>query len=98
MGRDYRQIKKDPIIDLIRTEAQREGYVKGGGFKGTENEKRNIGMLAKDSGISDTTLRNWFGGKTKRPQSLSTRFVLEALGVSIRYYRSNGTQIRREGM
>lgn len=96
MARDYRHITKDPIIDLIRTEAQREGFIKGGAHKIDDGQKRNIGVLAKDSGVSDSTIRNWFFGKTKRPQSLSTRFVLEALGVSIRYFRANGTQIKRK--
>lgn len=84
---DYRFIDKDPIIDMIRTEAQRHGPLKGG----------QIERLAEESGVSSGTIRNWFFGETKRPQSLSTRFVLEALGVTIKYVREDGSTIRRSG-
>lgn len=94
--RDYRQVTKDPIIDLIRGEAQREGFVKGGAYKKIEdeNEKRNISVLARDAGVSDTTLRNWFGGQTRRPQGFTSRLVLEALGVTTRFQRRDGTFIK----
>jgi hypothetical protein len=101
MALDYRHIKKDPIIDLIRTEAQREGFLKGGTHRTIsedDNQKRSIKALSDDSGISSTTLYNWFKGKTKRPQSLSTRFVLEALGVRVQYVRANGNIIKAKGI
>lgn len=82
---DYRFIEKDPVIDVIRTEAQRYGNL------GPEQ----LNKLAYDAGISPTTLRNWFSGDTKRPLSLTTRFVLEALDVKIQYVRGNGTTIRQ---
>lgn len=95
--RDYRHVTKDPILDVIRTEAQREGFIKGGAHRSIaqdEAEKRNVQMLSKDSGVSDTTLRNWFGGKTRRPQGFTSRLVLQALGVSTEYRRRDGSVIK----
>jgi transcriptional regulator with XRE-family HTH domain len=82
---DYRFIDKDPVIDVIRTEAQRYGNL----------GHDQLSKLAYESGVSISTLHNWFNGDTRRPQSLSTRFVLEALGVSIKYVREDGTSIRQ---
>lgn len=83
---DYRFIDKDPVIDVIRTEAQRYGNL------GHEQ----LAKLSLESGVSVSTIHNWFFGETRRPQSLSTRFVLEALGVSIQYVRdADGRNIRQ---
>lgn len=86
--RDYRHLlkEKDPIIDLMRTEAQRQG-TKGDLSKG------QIMALSRRSGVSDGAIRNWFFGDTLRPQSLSSRFVMAALGIDVRYYRSDGIEI-----
>lgn len=81
---DYRHIDKDPIIDIIRTEAQRGGDLK------TEQLER----IAHDSGVSVHTIRNWFFGDTRRPHNLTVRFVLEALGCRRVVIRADGTQIR----
>jgi len=45
---------KDPAIDYLRTAKQRAGV--------------SDGKIASDSGVSPATLRNWFIGKTRRPQ------------------------------
>jgi hypothetical protein len=50
--------------------------------------------VSLDSGVGMTTLRNWLYGDTKRPRHLSTRFVLEALGVTTRRYRRDGSEIK----
>lgn len=72
---DYRFIDKDPVIDVIRTAMQRGGNLGAG----------HIDRIAYESGVSAGTIYNWLHGDTRRPQSLSTRFVLEACGVHIRY-------------
>lgn len=82
---DYRFIDKDPVIDVIRTEMGRMGNLSG----------EQINRVAYDSGISPSTIHGWLTGDTRRPQSLTTRFVLEALGVSIKYVREDGTSIRQ---
>lgn len=84
---DYRFIDKDPVIDVIRTEAQRYNH---------NLDNHYLAKLSDASGVSIGTLHNWFNGDTRRPQSLSTRFVLEALGVDIIYKRQHdGTNIRQ---
>jgi hypothetical protein len=82
---DYRHITKDPIIDIIRTEAQHDGDL----------NTAHLERIARNSGVSQGTLRKWFFGDTRKPQSITTRFVLEALGVKTRYFRADGTQIRQ---
>lgn len=85
---DYRFIDKDPVIDVIRTEAQRYSSNLEGGY---------LAKLAYESGVSISTLYNWFNGETRRPQSLTTRFVLQALGVKIQYVREeDGKTIRQK--
>jgi transcriptional regulator with XRE-family HTH domain len=73
--RGYLFIDKDPVIDVIRTKVQ--------------DSKQKVAHVAHDSGVSPTTLGNWFGGKTKRPQFATVAAVAGALGTPIRF----GTQV-----
>lgn len=81
---DYRFIDKDPIIDIIRTAMQRTGNA----------SPEQINRVAYDAGIHPGTLHNWLNGDTRRPLSITTRFVLEALGVTIKYMDANEKPIR----
>jgi lambda repressor-like predicted transcriptional regulator len=84
---DYRFLKdeKDPIIDLIRTEAQDQlGELRG----------ETLSRLAYNAGVSESTLRNWFFGDTHRPQNITVRMVLAALECKVKIVRSDGTEIR----
>ena len=65
--RTYRWIDKDPIIDAVRT------VVKAG-------EKLKNNMVHDISGVSATTLDNWFEGATRRPQNSTVTAVTSALG------------------
>lgn len=85
---DYRFVDKDPVIDVIRTEMQRYGSL----------NHEQLARVSYESGVSESTIRNWLFGDTRRPWSLSTRFVLEALGVKIQYVREDGTSIRQPAM
>lgn len=85
---DYRFVDKDPVIDVIRTELQRYGNL----------SHDQLLRVSYESGVSVSTIRNWLFGDTRRPWSLSTRFVLEALGVRISYVRDDGTTIRQPAM
>lgn len=58
---------KDPVIDELRT-------IKADG-------KWKSSTISLKSGVSAGTLTNWFGGKTKRPQSASVEAVGRAMGV-----------------
>jgi DNA-binding phage protein len=55
---------KDPIIDHLRTPVNGKSYSK----------------LSADSGVSTTTLSNWFYGATKRPQFATIAAVARAIG------------------
>lgn len=81
---DYRFITKDPIIDVIRTAMQRKGNL------GPEQ----INRVAYEAGVHPGTIHNWLNGDTRRPMSITTRFVLEALGVSIRYIDDSDKPIK----
>lgn len=81
---DYRFIDKDPIIDVIRTAMQRRGNI----------SPEQINRIAYDAGIHPGTLNNWLNGETRRPLSITTRFVLEALGVTIMYMDENDKRIK----
>lgn len=85
MGRDYRWVEKSSIIDIIRGEMNRQGNL--------SNEQ--IARVSAGSGVSESTLKNWFFGDTRKPLEISTRFVLEELGVRIDYVRNDGTTIRK---
>lgn len=59
---------KDPVIDIMRT------MVKDAGIKHA--------AIRDKSGVSTTTLRGWFYGKTRRPQFATVQAVAHSLGRS----------------
>ena len=60
---------KDPIIDLTRTIVQDSGY--------------SYSAVSALSGVSATTLYNWFNGDTRRPQFASINAVGRACGKTL---------------
>lgn len=68
--KSYNFRNKDPIIDVIRTVVQ--------------DSEMSYTEVNQDSGVSVTTLRNWFVGTTKRPQFATIAAVARACGKSIR--------------
>lgn len=70
--RSYLFKEKDPIIDVVRTSFSDSG--------------KSYKKVADESGVTPTTLSNWFHGKTRKPQFCTVSAVLGALGKSgIRY-------------
>ena len=63
--KSYNFVDKDPIIDYTRTRV----FAQGGPSK-----------ISKASGVTATTLYNWYGGKTRRPQFATIAAVLLACG------------------
>jgi DNA-binding phage protein len=63
--KSYNFIDKDPIIDYTRTKV----FANGGPKK-----------IADASGVSPTTLYNWYNKKTRRPQFSTVAAVLLACG------------------
>ena len=71
--RTYSFRNKDPMIDKIRTvvEDSGKGYL----------------SIHETSGVSTTTLYNWFHGKTRRPQFASLNAVARALDHELQLVR-----------
>jgi transcriptional regulator with XRE-family HTH domain len=69
--RSYVFIDKDPVIDHVRTAMQ--------------DAKVTSARVARDSGVSPTTLDNWFHGATRRPQFATVAAVASALGRPIKF-------------
>lgn len=80
----YRFMDKDPQIGVFHSEAQR----KFGGKVPYEA----ISVNSK-GGVSGGTMRNWIEGGVRRPQNLTMRFAMEAIGIQIRLFRDDGTEI-----
>src|SRR5215471_17637648 len=85
-GNSYHHVEKDGIIDSIRTLAQEQG--------GQALKHKYLQELSYESGISVSTLHAWFGGKTVRPQHLTVKFVLAALGCKYQVVRNDGRVVR----
>lgn len=73
----YSFIDKDPVIDLVRTAIQRE--------------KVSYEAIERDSGVTTQTLRNWFNGRTKRPQYATVAAVFKAMGYQPKWQKQRKT-------
>lgn len=67
--KSYNFIGKDPLIDEIRTVYQDSGV--------------NYKWIEDESGVTSQTLKNWFGGVTRRPQAATANAVLRCLGFKL---------------
>jgi hypothetical protein len=83
MYKTYSFRNKDPVIDQLRTVV-----------KDTETTYKAI---SEKSGVSETTLWNWFSGTTRRPQHASVMAVTRALGWDYRLVKINGRGRGRGG-
>jgi DNA-binding phage protein len=72
----YNFVDKDPIIDKVRTMVQREGV--------------KYSEIAVRSGVTTSTMHNWFDGKTRRPQFATVMAVVHALGYKVVYVKRGG--------
>lgn len=68
MYASYNFVDKDPVIYQI------EAIIEQTGISFAEIERR--------SGVVNTTLKNWFSGKTKRPMHATIMAVLRAIGYT----------------
>jgi len=73
----YNFVDKDPIIDKMRTMVKREGL--------------KYGEISGLSGVSSSTMHNWFEGKTKRPQYATVMAVVHALGYRATFTKKGGS-------
>lgn len=84
LHRTYRFIDKDPVIDEIRTLVQDEGLMK------------KLNIIHELSGVSATTLDNWFNGETKSPQNRTVCAVTSALGYKRKWQRDGDFDVESE--
>lgn len=80
--RSYNFTTKDPVIDRIRTLLQKEHV--------DNNE------VSKISGVSVSTLHNWFDGKTRRPQYATIAAVTSSLGYSQKFVKTKRIDLAKE--
>jgi DNA-binding phage protein len=76
--RTYVFRNKDPIIDKTRT------------LIADDTMNRSYREISDESGVSHTTLYNWFHGKTRRPQFATVNAVAMALGHELAFKKLNG--------
>jgi len=67
--RSYSFTDKDPIIDRLRTAVQDSGL--------------SYAKVSAESDVSVNCLREWFEGKTRRPQFATVAAVFSALGMDL---------------
>lgn len=67
--KSYNFRDKDPIIDEIRTIYQDSGFT--------------YRQINEASGVTTSTLTNWFSGSTMRPQAATVNAVLRAMGYKL---------------
>lgn len=72
--RTYNFIDKDPMIDQLRTACQEAFPSPQAGMT------ISYSHVAAESGVSDTCLRGWFEGETRRPQFATLCAVARACG------------------
>lgn len=80
--RSYNFTTKDPVIDRIRTIVKDEGL--------------SYGEIHIISGVSSTTMHNWFEGETRRPQYATIAAVTSALGYKQEFVKSKAVNFERE--
>ena len=80
--RSYSFVDKDPVIDRLRTMVQREGL--------------SYGEIGTISGVSGTTLHNWFDGQTRRPQFATVAAVASSLGSAQVFKKKKAVDYERE--
>lgn len=84
LTRSYNFIDKDPEIDKFRTLFQQERKL----FRETD--------LAVLAGLSASTVKNMFGGKTARPQHATFAKMAAAMGYEYELAREKAPDYERE--
>jgi|SRR6187402_801858 len=84
MYRTYNMIDKNPVIDKVRTLVQDEGLIK------------KLGIVHEISGVSTTTLDNWFNGKTRSPQHATIAAVITSLGYKEEFVKDHAIDVEKE--
>jgi transcriptional regulator with XRE-family HTH domain len=80
--RSYMFKDKDPVIDRIRTIVEDEGL--------SYSEIHTI------SGVSTSTLSNWFDGETRKPQYATIAAVTYSLGYKQEFVKAKRVDYEKE--
>lgn len=75
----YRFLDKDPCVDLFRSAMDRTGMT--------------FQQISEKGGPAVETMRAWDLGTTKRPQHLTFRFAMSAMGFSEVYVDKDGGRL-----
>ncbi len=82
--RTYNYVDKNPVIDKVRTLIQDEGLFK------------ELKIVHEISGVSTSTLDNWFNGTTRSPQHATIAAVITSLGYEETFHKKKDIDIERE--
>lgn len=82
--RTYSYIDKNPVIDKVRTLVQDEGLLK------------KLGIVHEISGVSTSTLDNWFNGATRSPQHATIAAVITSLGYQEEFVKKKEIDVEKE--
>lgn len=82
--RTYNYIDKNPVIDKVRTLVQDEGLIK------------KLGVVHEISGVSTSTLDNWFNGTTRSPQHATVAAVITSLGYKEEFVKDHDIDLEAE--
>jgi hypothetical protein len=82
--RTYSYIDKNPVIDKVRTLVQDEGLIK------------KLGIVHEISGVSTSTLDNWFNGTTRSPQHATIAAVITSLGYQEEFVKKKEIDVEKE--
>jgi hypothetical protein len=82
--RTYSYIDKNPVIDRVRTLLNDEGLFK------------RLGIVHEISGVSASTLRNWFHGDTRNPQHGTIAAVITSMGYREEFVKDKEIDIEKE--
>ncbi|QIG93792.1 MULTISPECIES: hypothetical protein [Bradyrhizobium] len=82
--RTYSYIDKNPVIDKMRTLIQDEGLIK------------KLKIVHEISGVSTSTLDNWFNGTTRSPQHATIAAVITSLGYEEEFVKKKEIDVESE--
>src|ERR1700759_1221808 len=82
--RTYNYVDKNPVIDKVRTLVQDEGLIK------------KLAIVHEISGVSTSTLDNWFNGTTRSPQHATIAAVITSLGYQEEFVKKKEIDVEKE--
>jgi hypothetical protein len=82
--RTYNYVDKNPVIDKVRTLIQDEGLIK------------KLPIVHEISGVSTSTLDNWFNGTTRSPQHATIAAVITSLGYQEEFVKKKDLDVEKE--